>query len=880
MVCCSRSCLVVGLSRVGGSVGLVLALTAALLVGSQSPTGAVAGYGDVPQSSWYTDAVQWAVDNAITGIAGVCFRPDDPVSRGETAVWIYNMENRPDAGVSHSFSDVTNGAQDDAISWMANTGITTGTSPTTFAPDETLRRAQAATFLHRLAGEPAAPPHNFSDVVAAWQQDSVSWMANTGITTGTSPTTFAPEDTLTRAQLVTFLYRYKNKPTVSVNPDTPICDMSVTYETATFVDSGGRRIRFRVHYRNHWDLNKPRGAVIFFHGSNHGTEDDMFWGLRRGVLERGLLFIRVASPGSYHDLSESEGWIFGPRLQSRGIRAWVARDYRVIHELLQNNLGGRAALDHDRIVFQGGSGGTSFLARFLERYFALYGGGFHAWCGAFWGGGPGREDPPRAESPWSPTIPWSEHTVRKVSRRMRVFVEATTEDFLHDDGVAMRDYYRDVLGLDTRWDLDAPGGHCRRGATPRDSILDWLSEPRSTQASTGTVDDHDGDGLANALDPDDDNDGALDVIDALPLEPRDWLDTDSDGIGDFADRDADGDGIDNALDAFSLDPTEWLDNDEDGIGDNVDIDDDNDGLPDSADPDPLSGPRNDQLTFKSAPDNPILGGVHIGTPPPLARVHRSRPVSVTYPEASGSHQSWHSIRLGDGADPVFEIMIDSYERNEPCEDVLLTALCDPQARNLYYYEQWSHKIYIDRNRNRDLTDDGPPLVMARNPDAVDETWKTGPSVRAVVNIPYSTGELLPYGLILYPIGVPEDIRLRYKGANTWMGLVSVPDAEPVLVGTVDANLDGVFNTGTSRARADGLGLWHVFYDDNNLQDFACVDTNRDGSLNECDPFRSTEPTLPVAPVFYEHEPFMLDGRTYTLEIAATGHTVRIRRLDT
>ena len=91
------------------------------------------------------------------------------------------MENQPDAGDRHSFTDVTNGYQNDAISWMANTGITTGTSPTTFAPDETLKRAQVATFLHRLADEPSAPPHNFSDVVAGWQQDSVSWMANTGI---------------------------------------------------------------------------------------------------------------------------------------------------------------------------------------------------------------------------------------------------------------------------------------------------------------------------------------------------------------------------------------------------------------------------------------------------------------------------------------------------------------------------------------------------------------------------------------------------------------------------------------------------------------------------------------------------------------------------
>ena len=148
---CSR--LTAGLSR----VGLVVALLAALLAASPSPAGAVAGYGDVPEGTWFTDAVQWAVDNGITGVSGPCFGPDVPVSRGEAAVWIYTMEGRPDPGDALPFNDVTGTSLKDAVSWMANAGITTGTSPTTFAPDETLKRGQAAAFLHRLAGEPSAP---------------------------------------------------------------------------------------------------------------------------------------------------------------------------------------------------------------------------------------------------------------------------------------------------------------------------------------------------------------------------------------------------------------------------------------------------------------------------------------------------------------------------------------------------------------------------------------------------------------------------------------------------------------------------------------------------------------------------------------------------
>ena len=224
---------VVGLGRVRLGVGLVAALTAALLMWSPAPAGAVAGYGDVPEETWYTNPVQWATDNAITNVVGPCFGPSWPVSRGETAVWLHNLEGQPAPAAAHSFVDVTDTNQNDAISWMAETGITTGTTSTTFAPDDTLTRGQAAAFLHRLAGEPPAPAHSFGDVVANWQQQAVSWMAETGITTGTSPTTFAPDVTLTRAHLITFLYRYSNKPTVTVDANSPTC---ATFKT---VSAGG-----------------------------------------------------------------------------------------------------------------------------------------------------------------------------------------------------------------------------------------------------------------------------------------------------------------------------------------------------------------------------------------------------------------------------------------------------------------------------------------------------------------------------------------------------------------------------------------------------------------------------------------------------------------
>ena len=205
-----------------GWCGVVLCLASSSLVAA-SPAGAVAGFGDVAEGRYYTEPVQWSVDNDVADIDGNCFLPDAPVSRGEAAVYIWNMRGQPSAP-AHSFVDVTDESQDAAVSWMSHNEVTTGTSPTTFDPGGELTRAHLVTFLWRLAGKPSAPDHPFVDVHASWQQGSVSWASDREITTGTSPTTFSPDSPLTRAHLVTFLYRYRGKPDVTVDPASPECD--------------------------------------------------------------------------------------------------------------------------------------------------------------------------------------------------------------------------------------------------------------------------------------------------------------------------------------------------------------------------------------------------------------------------------------------------------------------------------------------------------------------------------------------------------------------------------------------------------------------------------------------------------------------------------
>ena len=106
----------------------------------------------------------------------------------------------------------------DAVKWAVEQGITTGTSATTFSPEASCTRAQMVTFLWRAAGSPApkATTTAFTDLdKSAYYYDAVLWAVEQGITTGTSSTTFSPNATVTRGQTVTFLYRFAGQPAVS-----------------------------------------------------------------------------------------------------------------------------------------------------------------------------------------------------------------------------------------------------------------------------------------------------------------------------------------------------------------------------------------------------------------------------------------------------------------------------------------------------------------------------------------------------------------------------------------------------------------------------------------------------------------------------------------
>lgn len=169
---------------------------------------------DVFASDYYYDAVLWAVENGITnGTSATTFSPANPCTRAQMATFLWRAAGSPEpVGASNPFVDVAADAYyAKAVQWAYEQGITGGTSATTFSPDDTCTRGQMATFLWRDAGSPAMSADRvpFVDVSAdVYYATAVEWAYEEGVTSGTSATTFSPNDPCTRAQMVTFLYRY------------------------------------------------------------------------------------------------------------------------------------------------------------------------------------------------------------------------------------------------------------------------------------------------------------------------------------------------------------------------------------------------------------------------------------------------------------------------------------------------------------------------------------------------------------------------------------------------------------------------------------------------------------------------------------------------
>ena len=166
---------------------------------------------DVKEGDYFYDAVLWAAkENITSGTTDTTFSPNESCTRGQTVTFLWRAAGSPEPTTSvNPFTDVTDVDYFyKAVLWAYENGITQGTSDTEFSPYDTVTRGQTVTFLYRLAGDKTNGENPFTDVASGdYYYDSVLWAYENDITSGTTDTTFSPNDNCLRGQIVTFLYR-------------------------------------------------------------------------------------------------------------------------------------------------------------------------------------------------------------------------------------------------------------------------------------------------------------------------------------------------------------------------------------------------------------------------------------------------------------------------------------------------------------------------------------------------------------------------------------------------------------------------------------------------------------------------------------------------
>ena len=173
-------------------------------------------FADVPADAYYAKAVEWAVKKGITnGKANGLFGSNDPCTRGQIVTFLWRAAGSPaPKGTAKVPADVLPGSYCyDAVAWALENGITNGLADGTFGVNNTCTRGQSVTFLYRAMGTAPTTVNGFTDVAAGdFYAEAVAWAVENGVTNGTSASTFSPNAGCTRAQIVTVLFRtYQGK---------------------------------------------------------------------------------------------------------------------------------------------------------------------------------------------------------------------------------------------------------------------------------------------------------------------------------------------------------------------------------------------------------------------------------------------------------------------------------------------------------------------------------------------------------------------------------------------------------------------------------------------------------------------------------------------
>lgn len=178
-------------------------------------------FADLKPGWYYNEPVKWAVERGIAkGKTATIFAPDDSCTRGEMVTFLWRASGSPDPlNTAQTFKDVKPGAYyEKAVSWAVEQGVTNGTGAGAFSPGEIVKRDEAVTLLYRamngaaqIASAKVTAQEGelaFSDVKEGeFYTDAVNWVLEKGISLGTAPGTFSPEQECCRGQVVTFLYR-------------------------------------------------------------------------------------------------------------------------------------------------------------------------------------------------------------------------------------------------------------------------------------------------------------------------------------------------------------------------------------------------------------------------------------------------------------------------------------------------------------------------------------------------------------------------------------------------------------------------------------------------------------------------------------------------
>ena len=176
-------------------------------------------FGDVSTSAYYYEAVKWAQKKGITGgIGNGLFGPNQPCTRAQIVTFLWRAAGSPVVNYAMNMSDVPEGSYyAEAVRWALSEGITTGTTGNTFSPDSECTRAQAVAFLFRYAASEAVTLQElvsgFSDAdsVPGYALPAMNWALAEEIVQGNG-SKLMPNDSCTRAQIVTFLFRaYQGK---------------------------------------------------------------------------------------------------------------------------------------------------------------------------------------------------------------------------------------------------------------------------------------------------------------------------------------------------------------------------------------------------------------------------------------------------------------------------------------------------------------------------------------------------------------------------------------------------------------------------------------------------------------------------------------------